>query len=75
MHTQTTRLLVLAALGASVLLTACGGGDGTPTAPAGAATAPVGAPEQGYPIDSVQGGDGSATAVPLATLEGYPEAP
>jgi hypothetical protein len=75
MHINTARMVLLAALGASVLLTGCGGGDGTPTAPAGAATAPVGAPEQGYPIDSVQGGDVAATALPLATLEGYPEMP
>lgn len=73
MRMHTSRFLLLAALGAGLLLSACGGGDGTPTAPAGATTVIEGGSTDGYPIDSIQGGD--ATAVPVPTFEGYPTAP
>ncbi len=73
MRMHTSRLLLLATLGAGLLLSACGGGDGTPTAPAGATTVIEGGSVDGYPMDTIQGGD--ATPVPVATFEGYPTAP
>ncbi len=73
MRIRTSRYLLLAVLGASLLLSACGGGDGTPTAPAGATPVIDGGSLEGYPIDSIQGSDG--TAAPVPTFEGYPTAP
>ena len=73
MSMHPSRYLLLAALGASLLLSACGGGDGTPTAPADATPVLDGGSIEGYPMDLIQGGDG--TAVPVPTLEGYPMAP
>lgn len=73
MRIHTSRLLLLAALGAGLLLSACGGGDGTPTPAAGATTVVEGGSTDGYPLDSVQGG--GATPAPVATFEGYPTAP
>lgn len=73
MRMHTSRYLLLAALGTSLLLSACGGGDGTPTPPADATPVLDGGSIEGYPMDLVQGGDG--TAAPIPTLEGYPAAP